>query len=88
MPGIEPFQVQKTKKFHPLVLFLITPVGFEDVWEAQIAKLMDYGKTEISEISVYNLLCRYQRDRTVIEELDLQPLWERIMDEKAEALDF
>ena len=60
MPAIEPFQVKKTKKFHPFVLFLITPVGFERVWEAQIAKLMDYGQTEIS---VYDLLCWYQRER-------------------------
>ena len=48
MPAIEPFQVKKMKKLHPFVLFLITPVGHQEVWEAQIAKLMEYDKTEMS----------------------------------------
>ena len=76
------------KKLHPFVLFLITPIGFEAVWQAQIAKLMDYGKSDNSDISVYDPLCRYQRQRDEIQELDMEPLWDRINDEKAEALDF
>ena len=46
---------------------------------------MDFGKTEIS---VYDLLCCYQRERTVIEEVNLEALWDRITDESAEPLDF
>ena len=85
MPAIEPFQVEKLKKLHPFVLFLITPVGFEQVWEQEIARFMDFGSTDMS---VYDRLCRYQRERDSIAECNMEELWKRITDESAEALDF
>ena len=40
IPGIELLQAKKLQKLHPLVLSLITPVGYEEHWRTQIAKLM------------------------------------------------
>ena len=84
MPGIEPWQVQKMKKLHTFVLYLITPVGFEQHWRTQIAKLMENGKSENPNISVYDLLCRYQREREKFVELDMALLWDRIKDDQRE----
>ena len=88
MPQIESLQAQKLQKLHPLVLSLITPVGYEDHWQTQIAKLMKNGNSDNTNISVYDLLCCYQREREHFVELDMALLWNRIEDDQPNPLDF
>ena len=63
-------------------------IDFAVAEQTQIATLMEKGQSENPNISVYELLSRYQREREKFVELDMALLWDRIKDDQSEPLSF
>ena len=68
LPSPLRMDVLKLKKMHPRVAQLIVPMKHQEQWQAQMAKFMGYGS---SDLSLFERLNAYQKQRETYEELDV-----------------